>query len=64
MNGAENETNNQVNLGPAVALAILGGAVLGCFLLIRQLPSQHLSRADMQRLLFYRYLRQKGKLES
>lgn len=52
------------NLNPALGLAILGGCIIGLFILLKQLPSHRLTRADMDRLLFYRYLREKGKLES
>jgi formate/nitrite transporter FocA (FNT family) len=52
------------NLTPALMLAILGGLFIGLFVLLKQLPTHHLSKSDVQRLLFYRYLREKGKLES
>jgi hypothetical protein len=52
------------NLTPALMLAILGGLFIGLFLLLKQLPTHNLSKSDIQRLLFYRYLREKGKLES
>ncbi|HZT96899.1 MAG TPA: hypothetical protein VFB34_08690 [Chloroflexota bacterium] len=52
------------NLNQAWLLAILGGCLIGLAVLLRQLPSHHLSRTDVERLLFYRYLREKGKLES
>jgi hypothetical protein len=51
-------------LNPALGLAIVGGLAIGAFLLLRSLPSHNLSKSDMDRLLFYRYLREKGKLES
>jgi len=49
---------------PALVLAILGGCAIGLFVLLRQLPTHHLSKSDVERLNFYRYLREKGKLES
>ncbi|GEM_PF-6500210 len=52
------------SLNPALGLAILGGCALGLLILAKQIPSKHLSRSDVERLLFYRYLREKGKLES
>jgi hypothetical protein len=52
------------NLSPALGLAILGGCAIGAFILLKQLPGRHLTKSDVQRLLFYRYLREKGKLES
>lgn len=52
------------SISPALGLAIIGGCAIGLFIMLKQLPSRHLSRSDMQRLLFYRYLREKGKLES
>jgi hypothetical protein len=54
----------QPDLAAALFLAVLSGFGIGLFYVLRQLPTRHLSRADMQRLLFYRYLREKGKLES
>jgi len=51
-------------LNPALGLAILGGLAIGTVILMKSLPTRHLSRSDMERLLFYRYLREKGKLES
>lgn len=60
----EADQSQQRGLNPALALAVLGGCAVGLFILLKQLPSPHLSRSDMQRLLFYRYLREKGKLES
>lgn len=56
--------SQSLNLNQAWLLAFLGGCVVGLIVLLRQLPSHHLSRSDIQRLLFYRYLREKGKLES
>lgn len=52
------------DLSPALGLAILGGCAIGVFILMKQLSTRQLTKADMQRLLFYRYLREKGKLES
>jgi hypothetical protein len=52
------------DLHPALGLAILGGFAIGVMLLIRTLPAHTLSKSDMDRLHFYRYLREKGKLES
>ena len=51
-------------LGPALGLAILGGVAIGAVLLIKAIPARHLTKSDIDRLLFYRYLREKGKLES
>jgi hypothetical protein len=58
------DRTSQANLAAALALAILGGLGIGLFFILRRLPPRPLSRADVQRLLFYRYLREKGKLES
>jgi hypothetical protein len=52
------------NISPALGLAILGGCAIGVFILLKQLPAHHLTKSDVQRLLFYKYLREKGKLES
>ena len=57
-------TAKSPSVSPALGLAILGGFAVGVFLVLRSLPSHNLSRSDMDRLLFYRYLREKGKLES
>ena len=58
------EVSRPPSLSPALGLAILGGCAIGLFILLKQLPTRHLSKSDMERLLFYRYLREKGKLES
>jgi hypothetical protein len=58
------QSNRSPNFTPALMLAILGGLFIGLFVLLKQFPSHHLSKSDIQRLLFYRYLREKGKLES
>jgi hypothetical protein len=52
------------SLNPALGLAILGGCAIGLFILLKQLPTHHLTKSDVDRLRFYRYLREKGKLES
>lgn len=57
-------TSQPQNLNPALGLAILGGCAIGLFILLKQLPSRQLSKSDIDRLHFYRYLREKGKLES
>lgn len=57
-------TEEVQSLNPALGLAILGGIAIGVVLLIKTLPAHHLSKSDMDRLHFYRYLREKGKLES
>lgn len=52
------------SMSPALLLAIMGGFAIGLMILIKQLPTHHLSKSDIDRLHFYRYLREKGKLES
>jgi hypothetical protein len=52
------------SINPALGLAILGGCALGLYLLLKQFPAHHLSKKDIDRLHFYKYLREKGKLES
>lgn len=53
---------NGSNVGLAVALAAL--AALGAGIAIQQLLERRLSKPEMARLKFYRYLRERGHLES
>jgi F0F1-type ATP synthase membrane subunit c/vacuolar-type H+-ATPase subunit K len=55
-------TANSSNVGLAVALAAL--AALGAGIAIQQLLERRLSKPEMARLKFYRYLRERGHLES
>jgi F0F1-type ATP synthase membrane subunit c/vacuolar-type H+-ATPase subunit K len=55
-------TANGSNVGLAVALAAL--AALGAGIAIQQLLERRLSKPEMARLKFYRYLRERGHLES
>lgn len=50
------------NLGLAFALAAL--AALGAGIAIQQLLERRLSKPEIARLKFYRYLRERGILES
>jgi F0F1-type ATP synthase membrane subunit c/vacuolar-type H+-ATPase subunit K len=50
------------NVGLAVALAAL--AALGAGIAIQQLLERRLSKPELARLKFYRYLRERGHLES
>lgn len=50
------------NLGLTVALAAL--AVVGAGLAIQQILQRRLSRPEIARLKFYKYLRERGHLES
>jgi F0F1-type ATP synthase membrane subunit c/vacuolar-type H+-ATPase subunit K len=54
--------SNGSNVGLAVALAAL--AALGAGIAIQQLLERRLSKPEMARLKFYRYLRERGHLES
>lgn len=49
-------------LGLALALAAL--AAVGAGIAVQQLLDRRLSKPEVQRLKFYRYLREKGRLES
>jgi hypothetical protein len=49
-------------LGLALALAAL--AAVGASIAIQQLMDRRLSKPEMARLRFYRYLRERGRLES
>jgi F0F1-type ATP synthase membrane subunit c/vacuolar-type H+-ATPase subunit K len=53
---------NGSNVGLAVALAAL--AALGAGIAIQQLLERRLSKPELARLKFYRYLRERGHLES
>lgn len=50
------------NVGLAVALA--GLAALGACIAVQQLYERRLSKPEVARLKFYRYLRERGRLES
>ena len=50
------------NVGLAVALAAL--AALGAGIALQQLLERRLSKPELARLKFYRYLRERGRLES
>jgi hypothetical protein len=56
------ETQRSAGLGVAVALAAL--AAVGAGLAIQQILQRRLSRGEIERLKFYRYLRERGHLES
>lgn len=55
-------TANNSNVGLAVALAAL--AAIGAGIAIQQLLERRLSKPELARLKFYRYLRERGHLES
>ena len=50
------------SLGIALALAAL--AAVGAGIAIQQILDQRLSKPEIARLKFYRYLRERGRLES
>jgi hypothetical protein len=65
--GWENETATEgversANLGIALALGAL--AALGAGIAIQQILTRRLSKPEIARLKFYRYLRERGRLES
>jgi hypothetical protein len=55
-------TTGGSNVGLALALAAL--AALGAGIAIQQLLERRLSKPELARLKFYRYLRERGHLES
>lgn len=59
--GREVETRGS---GVALALALTALAAVGAGIAVQQLMSRRLSKPEVARLKFYRYLRQKGRLES
>jgi hypothetical protein len=64
-NQSESATETQehgTGLGLAVALAAL--AAVGAGLAIQQIIRRRLSKPEINRLKFYRYLRERGHLES
>jgi hypothetical protein len=52
------------NSGLGLALALTALAAVGAGLAIQQILDRRLSKPEVQRLKFYRYLREKGRLES
>lgn len=56
------KTGRGSGLGLAIALTAL--AAVGAGLAIQQILDRRLSKPEVARLKFYRYLRQKGRLES
>ncbi|MGH2448748.1 MAG: hypothetical protein ACRDFS_09145 [Chloroflexota bacterium] len=52
--------------GSTVGLALAAGALaaLGIGLVVQQIMDRRLSRPEVARLKFYRYLRERGHLES
>ena len=56
------ERKHSSNVGLAVALA--GLAALGACIAVQQLLERRLSKPEVARLRFYRYLRERGRLES
>jgi hypothetical protein len=63
-NGSSNSevSEGRSNLGLVLALAAL--AAIGAGVAIQQLLERRLSKPEVARLRFYRYLREKGHLES
>ena len=62
--GAEStdHTSSGSNVGLALALAAL--AAVGAGIALQQLLERRLSKPEVARLRFYRYLRERGHLES
>jgi hypothetical protein len=50
--------------GLGLALALTALAAVGAGIAIQQLMDRRLSKPEVARLKFYRYLREKGRLES
>jgi len=59
---AEQKAGSTSNLGLALALAAL--AAVGAGIAIQQILDRRLSKPEIARLKFYRYLRERGILES
>lgn len=59
---SQETTGSTSTVGVAVALAAL--AAVGAGIVIQQILSRRLSKPEMARLKFYRYLRERGILES
>lgn len=62
----ESERTEESTRGAAVglALALAAIAAVGAGIAIQQILERRLSKPEMARLKFYRYLREKGHLES
>jgi hypothetical protein len=61
-NQSSDTTNRGSGFGLAIALTAL--AAVGAGLAIQQILDRRLSKPELARLKFYRYLREKGRLES
>jgi hypothetical protein len=61
-----NESTNTTGRGSGLplALALTALAAVGAGLAIQQILDRRLSKPEVARLKFYRYLREKGRLES
>jgi hypothetical protein len=61
-----NESTNTTgrDSGLPLALALTALAAVGAGLAIQQILDRRLSKPEVARLKFYRYLREKGRLES
>lgn len=60
--GAEQKAERSSNLGLALALAAL--AALAASIAVQQIMERRLTKPEKARLKFYRYLRERGHLES
>ncbi len=61
-NGPKDAPTETSNLGLVALLAAL--AAVGAGVAIQQILSRRLSKPEVARLRFYRYLRERGRLES
>ena len=59
-----NETHEERGSGLGLALALAALAAIGAGIAIQQMMDRRLSAPEMARLKFYRYLHEKGRLES
>lgn len=60
----ETTTGDERSSGLGLALALTALAAVGAGIAIQQLMDRRLSKPEVARLKFYRYLREKGRLES
>lgn len=63
-NNNEAAERNDRSSGIGLAIALTALAAVGAGLAIQQILDRRLSKPEVARLKFYRYLREKGRLES
>lgn len=64
--GREQHSSDQTESGSGLGLALVLAALaaLGAGIAIQQILDRRLSKPEVARLRFYRYLRERGRLES